>query len=310
MEWSRTPTRESRCPRTVSMLYAARIICRGPPSWCAKTRNVSHGAGMPTSTGATTTPQIPETAPLHTPRTPTPTTQASLRLQHAVCESVCWHQPFVHVLHLLLLHHFTRWGGHCMQHAHLLRISHTMVSHTAPRTCAAAATGNYSEYLQAQVNSASFYSNVPSQNKFGWYPVSCSGSYQFVCEVPFTSLGCKAPPPVPPPAPPATLCKLQPGWPAATLKAALGTLHAPQATSSHTCRVLVLRLLLQSKPCGKGALDDHTLTRIHLPLVQACPRTTTLWSAPWMASLAISGTRGPSALKRQRQRAPKTPAHS
>jgi hypothetical protein len=67
-------------------------------------------------------------------------------------------------------------------------------------------TGGNSEYLQAQVNSASFYSNIPALNKFGWYPVACTSAYPYVCEVPFSALGCKAPPPVPPPYPPTELC--------------------------------------------------------------------------------------------------------
>ena len=67
--------------------------------------------------------------------------------------------------------------------------------------------GSYSEYLQAQVNSATYYSSVAGLNKFGWYPVACAAAYPFVCEVPFSALGCKAPPPVPPPFPPLNLCK-------------------------------------------------------------------------------------------------------
>ena len=76
--------------------------------------------------------------------------------------------------------------------------------HRAPLTRPTA--GQSSEYLQSQVNSATYYSDIAALNTFGWYPVSCSSAYQYVCEVPFSALGCKAPPPVPPPYPPAQLC--------------------------------------------------------------------------------------------------------
>ncbi len=67
--------------------------------------------------------------------------------------------------------------------------------------------GGYSEYLQAQVNSAQYYSSTPGQNKFGWYPAACTTAYDYICEVPHTSLRCNAPPPVPPPSPPTNLCE-------------------------------------------------------------------------------------------------------
>jgi hypothetical protein len=73
--------------------------------------------------------------------------------------------------------------------------------------------GNFSEYLQAQVNNAQFYSTTAGRNKFGWYPTACTTNYDYICEVPFTSLRCTAPPPVPPPYPPTNLCKSLPGWP-------------------------------------------------------------------------------------------------
>ena len=48
--------------------------------------------------------------------------------------------------------------------------------------------------------------STPGPAQFGWYPVSCAAAYQFVCEVPFSAMGCKAPPPAPPPHPPTNLC--------------------------------------------------------------------------------------------------------
>ena len=47
-----------------------------------------------------------------------------------------------------------------------------------------------------------------SLGRYGWYPTSCTSSYDYICEVPFTALQCpSSPPPAAVLALPTTLCK-------------------------------------------------------------------------------------------------------